>query len=403
MHGQHENQALLKPESHLGLIDAFDPEIRGRLKVYRDIHAAWITITGEITRMTGDSRERAQRVDMLAWQTSEIAGAKLKVGEDDAVEQEICVLTNAEKIVGGVSRAYLLLAEGGQGSGGVLSALAETKKELEIVSRFDPAVATKVEIITDVLYQLEEVAAELRDYTENTDFNPGRLASLQARLDVIHQLKKKYGISVAEVLQYYNQAMEELTAITDYEERIGLLELQKKNSEKELAAAAAELDSLRRQAADQFSEQVCSHLVHLGMPKAKLVTEIKMAPRYLTTGMNEAVILFSANPGEEPKPLHKVASGGELSRIALAIKTVSASRDSIGTMVFDEVDSGVGGQTAQMVAEKIALVSREKQVLCITHLPQIAAMADHHIYVQKLTEGERTKTAVKCLHAQMTI
>ena len=263
--------------------------------------------------------------------------------------------------------------------------------------RFDPSLESGLSVITDALYQMEEIASELRDYGENMDYNPARLGKLQDRMDVIHKLKKKYGATVAEVLAYYHQASEELTTISNYEERMGELTHRRDQLESDLATVANKLDALRRKAATQFANQVRGHLVDLGMPKAQLIVNVTQHSRYSNTGNNEIAILFSANPGEEPRPLHKVASGGELSRIALAVKTVSASRDSIGTMVFDEVDTGISGQAAQMVGEKIALVGAERQVLCITHLPQIAAMADRHLRVEKRVEGERTNTLIQPL------
>jgi DNA repair protein RecN (Recombination protein N) len=290
-----------------------------------------------------------------------------------------------------------LLADGGKGVAGIVTGLAEIKKELESAARFDPVMEQHLSVVSDALYQLEEVATELRDYSDNVEFNPQRLAALQDRMDVIHKLKKKYGATVEEVLAYYQQASAELAQITNYEERILELEAQKTGLEKQMTASAAELSKLRQAAAEAMAGHICGHLGNLGMPKAKLLIAVKTSERYTAAGADEVAILFSANPGEDPKPLQKVASGGELSRVALAIKTVSASRDAVGTMVFDEIDAGIGGQTAQMVAEKIALVSRDKQVLCITHLTQIAAMADRHIYVEKRVAGERTNTVVTIL------
>ncbi|HMM21282.1 MAG TPA: DNA repair protein RecN [Selenomonadales bacterium] len=395
MHGQHENQTLLKPETHLGLLDAFDPAIGRLLPAYREAFAAWTRLGEEIARLESDSRERAQRLDMLEWQTQEIAAAELEEAEEERLEQEIQVLTHAEKIQSAVSRSYRLLSE--DGASGTLSSLAEVKKELEYAARFDPSLAAGLTTVADALYQLEEAASDLRDYGENLDFNPARLEKLQERMDVIHKLKKKYGATIAEVLAYYRQAAEELATISNYEERMGELIRQRDKLEAELAEIAGKLDVLRRKAATQFAGQVRGHLADLGMPKAQLIINITRQSRYTGTGNNEIAMLFSANPGEEPRPLHKVASGGELSRIALAVKTVSASRDGVGTMVFDEIDAGISGQAARMVGEKIALVGADRQVLCITHLPQIAAMADHHLRVEKRVEGKRTTTLIQTL------
>ncbi len=397
LHGQHEHQALLRPEAHLAMVDSFLPGGREKLDRYRGLYAAWSELGAALARSETDSRERAQRLDMLTWQTKEIAAAALKDGEEEDIDREIRLLSNAEKIIGAVGRAYGLLSEGGKGSGGALSDLAESRKELEYAARFDTALAAKLETISDALYQLEDVAAELRDYRENIDFDPGRLAKLQERMDTIHNLKRKYGATIADILEYCRKATDELADITNYEERLAALGAQLATAEKELALAADGLDRLRRAAATELAGKVRGHLVDLGMPQAALVIDVRTVQRYTPTGANEVTVLFSANPGEEAKPLAKVASGGELSRIALAFKTVAASAGGVGTMIFDEVDTGIGGQTARMVAEKIALVAGDKQVLCVTHLPQVAAMADRHLAVEKKVNVDRTITVVKIL------
>lgn len=396
MHGQHENQALLKPDAYLRMIDAFDPAIKPRLENYRGIYGEWTALNTEIARLETSSRERAQRLDMLQWQTGEIAAANLVPGEEETLDKEIRVLANAEKIATAVARSHSLLSGGDRG-GSVISGLAEIKKDLELAARFEPALENSLKAAAEALYQLEEVAADLRDYGEKTEFHPDRLAELQERLDTLHKLKRKYGASVDEVLAYYDQACAELAGITNYDQRLAGLAGRRAELEAKLAAAAGELDKLRRTAAADLARQVAGHLADLGMPKARLVVEVQTTERYNAAGSNEAAFLFSANPGEPPRPLQKVASGGELSRIALAIKTVAASRDEAGTMVFDEIDAGIGGQTALMVAEKIAMAAADKQVLCITHLPQIAAMADRHLSVEKKSAGERTTTIVRIL------
>lgn len=400
IHGQHEHQALLRPETHLAMIDSFLPPAgREALERFRRLYASWSELGAALSRTETDSRERAQRLDMLAWQTKEIAAAALQADEEDQLTSEIRILGNAEKIVSAVSRAYGLLAEGGRGTGGALSDLADCRKELELAARFDPALEGKMAVISDALYQLEDLTAELRDYRENVEFEPGRLAKLQERMDVIHSLKRKYGATVADVLAYLRQATAELADITNYEERLAALAAERAAVEKDLAQAAGELGAMRRVAAGELAGKVRSHLADLGMPHAAFLIDVKAPSRFTPAG-NEVAVLFSANPGEEAKPLAKVASGGELSRIALAIKTVAASADGVGTMIFDEVDAGIGGQTARMVAEKIALVAVGKQVLCVTHLPQVAAMADRHLAVEKRVAGERTQTVVNILDGQ---
>lgn len=405
MHGQHENQALLKPEVHLALTDTFAADIKPKLDEYRQTYKTWLKLKTELTGLTQDSRERLQREEMLAWQTQEIAAAALVPGEEEKLESQVKVLANAEKITKAISRSYMLLSQGNKGFSGIVSCLADIKQELELAARYDQAIEQQLAVVTESLYQLEETMSELRNYQENIDFNPAKLAKLEDRLDIIYKLKKKYGATVDDILQYYEQASSELTAITNYDERLSQLEQEEHSLSLKVEQLADELDSRRRAAGLELAQQISVHLADLGMPKAQLLVAVKRNQQYTANGANDVYFLFSANPGEEPKVLHKIASGGELSRIALAIKTVCSERDETATMVFDEVDAGIGGQTAQKVAEKIARIAAfDKQVLCITHLPQIASMADCHIYIEKIVEEERTRTQVTTLNpdAQIT-
>ncbi|HML34340.1 DNA repair protein RecN [Sporomusa sphaeroides] len=405
MHGQHENQALLKPEVHLALTDTFAADIKPKLDEYRQTYKTWLKLKTELTGLTQDSRERLQREEMLAWQTQEIAAAALVPGEEEKLESQVKVLANAEKITKAISRSYMLLSQGNKGFSGIVSCLADIKQELELAARYDQAIEQQLAVVTESLYQLEETMSELRNYQENIDFNPAKLAKLEDRLDIIYKLKKKYGATVDDILQYYEQASSELAAITNYDERLSQLEQEEHSLSLKVEQLADELDSRRRAAGLELAKQISVHLADLGMPKAQLLVAVKRNQQYTANGANDVYFLFSANPGEEPKVLHKIASGGELSRIALAIKTVCSERDETATMVFDEVDAGIGGQTAQKVAEKIARIAAfDKQVLCITHLPQIASMADCHIYIEKIVEEERTRTQVTTLNpdAQIT-
>ncbi|WP_094603296.1 DNA repair protein RecN [Sporomusa silvacetica DSM 10669] len=398
MHGQHENQALLRPDVHLALTDTFVPEISPKLEEYRQAYRKWHKTKTELASLTQDSRERLQREEMLSWQTQEIATATLTVGEEEKLESEITILANAEKIINAVSRSYMLLSQGNKGFSGIVSCLADIKHDLEMAVRYDTAINEQLVVVTDSLYQLEETMGALRDYRENIDFNPARLAKLEERLDIIHKLEKKYGATVEDILTYYEQAAAELAAITNYDERLTQLEQAEINLANEVEQLAEVLTNLRQTAGQEMACQISAHLADLGMPKAKFLVDVKQTQHYTTTGANDIVFLFSANLGEEPKLLQKIASGGELSRIALAIKTVCSKREETPTMVFDEVDAGIGGQTAQKIAEKIARIAAvDKQVLCITHLPQIAAMADCHIYIEKIIAEERTMTRVTTL------
>lgn len=398
IHGQNENLALLKEENQFHLLDGYDPDVAEALAAYTCAYREWREKKKAYNEKQQASREYAQRLDMLHWQDKEISEANLKAGEDEALETEIRKLSHAEKIVGSIEESYELL-EGGGGSGlGVLPALSQVKKDLEDISRFDDALANAQKMVEEAYISLQEASYELRDYGESVEFSPARLDQLQSRMDVIYRLCKKYGATLGDVLAHQEKVERELSEIENYDEDIAALEKEIAALEKELGKKAATLTELRRAAAKDLSSAIEEQLFALGMPKAQLAIRVEPAADYGPRGRDEVAMFFSANPGEAEKPLQRVASGGELSRIALAIKTVASSRDSsVPSMVFDEIDTGIGGRTAQMVAERIALVAQYKQVLCITHLPQIACMADAHLYISKRTEEGTTATQIRPL------
>lgn len=398
IHGQNENLALLKEENQFHLLDGYDPDVAEALAAYACAYREWREKKKAYEEKQQASREYAQRLDMLHWQDKEISEANLKAGEDEALEAEIRKLSHAEKIVGSIEESYELL-EGGGGSGlGVLPALSQVKKDLEDISRFDDALANAQKMVEEAYISLQEASYELRDYGESVEFSPARLDQLQSRMDVIYRLCKKYGATLGDVLAHQEKVERELSEIENYDEDIAALEKEIAALEKELGKKAAALTELRRAAAKDLSSAIEEQLFALGMPKAQLAIRVEPAADYGPRGRDEVAMFFSANPGEAEKPLQRVASGGELSRIALAIKTVASSRDSsVPSMVFDEIDTGIGGRTAQMVAERIALVAQYKQVLCITHLPQIACMADAHLYISKRTEEGTTATQIRPL------
>lgn len=398
IHGQNENLALLKEENQFHLLDGYDPDVAEALAAYTCAYREWREKKKAYAEKQQASREYAQRLDMLHWQDKEISEANLKAGEDEALETEIRKLSHAEKIVGSIEESYELL-EGGGGSGlGVLPALSQVKKDLEDISRFDDALQNAQKMVEEAYISLQEASYELRDYGESVEFSPARLDQLQSRMDVIYRLCKKYGATLDDVLAHQEKVERELSEIENYDEDIAALEKEIAALEKELGKKAATLTELRRAAAKDLSSAIEEQLFALGMPKAQLAIRVEQAADYGPRGRDEVAMFFSANPGEAEKPLQRVASGGELSRIALAIKTVASSRDSsVPSMVFDEIDTGIGGRTAQMVAERIALVAQYKQVLCITHLPQIACMADAHLYISKRTEEGTTATQIRPL------
>lgn len=398
IHGQNENLALLKEENQFHLLDGYDPDVAEALAAYECVYREWREKKKTYAEKQQASREYAQRLDMLHWQDKEISEANLKPGEDEQLEADIRKLSHAEKIVGSVEESYQLL-EGGGGNGlGVLPALSQVKKDLEEIGRFDDALQNAQKMVEEAYISLQEASYELRDYGESVEFSPERLDQLQSRMDVIYRLCKKYGATLGDVLAHQAKVEQELTEIENYDEDIAALEKEIAALEEKLGRKAAELTRLRTAAANDLSSAIEEQLFALGMPKARFHIRVEQAEDYGANGRDDVAMFFSANPGEEEKPLQKVASGGELSRIALAIKTVASSRDSsVPSMVFDEIDTGIGGRTAQMVAERIALVAQYKQVLCITHLPQIACMADAHLYISKRTVEGTTATQIRPL------
>lgn len=398
IHGQNENLALLKEENQFHLLDGYDPDVSEALAAYECVYREWREKKKAYAEKQQASREYAQRLDMLHWQDKEISEANLRPGEDEQLEADIRKLSHAEKIVGSVEESYQLL-EGGGGNGlGVLPALSQVKKDLEEIGRFDDALQNAQKMVEEAYISLQEASYELRDYGESVEFSPERLNQLQSRMDVIYRLCKKYGATLEDVLAHQAKVEQELTEIENYDEDIAALEKEIAALEEKLGRKAAELTRLRTAAANDLSSAIEEQLFALGMPKARFHIRVEQAEDYGANGRDDVAMFFSANPGEEEKPLQKVASGGELSRIALAIKTVASSRDSsVPSMVFDEIDTGIGGRTAQMVAERIALVAQYKQVLCITHLPQIACMADAHLYISKRTVEGTTATQIRPL------
>ena len=398
IHGQNENLALLKEESQFALLDNYDPDLTEALAAYRQTYGLWKGKKQEHAEKEQSAREYAQRLDMLRWQDKEISEAELKENEDEELEAEIRKLSHAEKIAGFVEESYNLLDVGTGNGSAVLTAVAKVKKNLEDMSRYDDSLANTYTMVEEAYISLQEAAGELRDYGESLEFQPAKLDKLQNRMDVIDRLCRKYGATIADVLEHQQKVQQELMDIENYDEDMARLEREIAALEEKLRQKAEQLTNLRQRAAGELASAIGGQLVALGMPQAAFHIRVEPAEKYLGNGANTVAMYFSANPGEEEKLLSKVASGGELSRIALAIKTVAASRDSsVPSMVFDEIDTGIGGRTAQMVAERIALVAQYKQVLCITHLPQIACMADNHLYIAKTSAGDSTVTQVRPL------
>ena len=398
VHGQNENLSLLKLENQFQLVDGSSEKLGRELAEYRDLYKALKEAEARLSEKENASRDYEQRLDMLRWQIQEIEAAQLQENEDEELQRQINKLSNVEKISRYASEACGLLYGGGSNGIGVVSGLEEAVDSLKALSRFDDALEDAIRVLGEAAIQVKEAGYEVRDYAESMEFDPRLLDRLQSRMDVIDKLRRKYGATIEDILAYYDKCQQELADIENYDEDIARLQEAVAKAREAASQAAGRVTELRRAAAGDLSDAIEGHLTALGMPDARFVISVQPSESLGASGGDRLEILFSANPGQEPKPIQKVASGGELSRIALAIKTVTASRDaSPASMVFDEIDTGIGGKTAQMVAERIAMAAASKQVLCITHLPQIACMADNHLYISKHVADNQTSTEVRSL------
>ena len=398
IHGQHDNLALLRPENQLVLLDSSDAPIEKQRRLYQKSFAAWNDAKKRLKAKEEEAQNTTERLDLLHWQEKEIEEAELKEGEDERLEAEIHKLANAEKISGFVEESYALLnGEAGGKALNVLAALSKVKKNLESLARFDHALDNACKMVDNAYCDLQEASYEIRDYGADLEFDPQRLDALESRMGVIDKLCRKYGATAADVLAHLAKVRAELQHIENYDVDLEDLKAALKKSEAALKEEAAKLTKLRNAAASALSTRIGEQVKALGMEKARFSIALRAAD-YGAAGADDIVMLFSANAGEKEQPLQDVASGGELSRVALAVKAVSAANDdSPPSMVFDEIDTGIGGKTARMVAERIAMVALHRQVLCITHLPQIACMADAHLYIHKETAEGRTLTEVQLL------
>ena len=339
-----------------------------------------------------DESEKLRRMETLRYQINEISKANLQAGEDETLEQRRKILQNAEKLSDGIHTAVECLY-GGDDTDGAASLLAEAERELARLARYTDAYHELHEKVADLMYQVQDAAEEIRDARDDLSYSADELERIESRLDVIHRLRRKYGATCADILEYLEQAKNELDEIEFADDHLERLRNKCSAAEKIAWDAAFALRWSREQAAEQLAERILTELSQLDMPKVQFscnFTETELS----VSGADSVAFYMSANAGEALKPLSKVASGGELARIMLAMKNVLAEKDSINTLIFDEVDTGVSGRAAQKVAEKLRSVARNKQVLCVTHLPQLAALADTHLLIAKEERMGRTYTTV---------
>ena len=394
IHGQHENQALLKPEAARLVTDAFGgATLQAALTAYQKDYELYVKANKTLAQLQQDNEEQDLLMDRYAWEINEITKANLVVGEEEGLEAEARLLQNSERIIRSVNAAYEQLDD----EDAVLARLARVRDELVYAARYDERLQSLAEVVDSAWINLDDCRSELADYLSRSDFNEERATEVQQRLDTIYRLHKKYGGSTEAVLAYLESTQAKLAQLQNIAAALEKAQHELTQATKRLQVTAAALTKERERSVAALSQSITTHIHDLAMPNGRLEIAITPLERFTTTGRDAVRFLFSGNLGEPLNDLEKVASGGELSRIALAMKTVLMHTTQVGTMVFDEIDTGVGGVTAQKMAEKIAAIATVGQVLCITHLPQIAAFADNHIYIEKKSAEGRTATVLTVL------
>ena len=396
IHGQHDSATLFDEDNHLSFLDAFgdNEQLRG---AYTEKYEAVAKLRREIDKMTMDEGEKLRRMETLRYQIAEIEKAELEIGEDEALEERRKILQNAEKLSNGMDTAVECLY-GGE-SDGAAGLLAQAEYALARLAKFSDNFAAMHERVSDLMYQVQDVAEEVRDARDDLSYSADELDQIESRLDVIHKLRRKYGVTCEDILNYLDKAKKELDEIEFADDHLERLKKKLKKAEKEAWDAAKELRKNRQETAVTMADRILTELAQLDMPRVQFTCQFTETE--LTANGADAVAFYmSANAGEALKPMSKVASGGELARIMLAMKNVLAEKDQVNTLIFDEVDTGVSGRAAQKVAEKLRSVASHKQVLCVTHLPQLAALATTHLLIAKSERDGRTYTTVTPLDVE---
>ncbi|MBE6991904.1 MAG: DNA repair protein RecN [Ruminococcaceae bacterium] len=391
IYGQHDSQQLFDEQNHLSVLDGFAAHVE-LIEDYRISFDGLSELRRKMDKLRMDESEKARRIDNLTYQISQLESANLKPGEDEELASRRKLLRSAGKLMDALQQAYIALS-GGDDSDGAVSLLSETAGELGSVASISDELEEAYTRANELAVAADDLADELRMLRDSYDFSENELDEVESRLDVLHKLKKKYGSTTEEMLEYLDKCRQELETIEFAEDELKKLEKKFKVLQSEAMEKAKKLSDARKHAAEQLKSRIMSELSQLDMPKVQFETEFTETD-LTSVGMDSVRFLMSANVGEALKPMSKVASGGELSRIMLAIKNVLAENDGIPTLIFDEVDAGVSGRAAAKVAAKLKAVSEGKQVLCVTHLPQIAARADLHFSIEKSEEDGRTYTHV---------
>jgi DNA repair protein RecN (Recombination protein N) len=415
IHGQHEHQSLLFSEVHRELLDAYgglepeDESVREKFMAFRKI-------SQEISRLEEAQRERRREEDHLKFQVDEIEKAEIKPGEEEELEKDRRLLQHAEKMAENSTAAVQLLVEGSEERPALMDGLAEVQRRLQEMAEVDPALEALGREVGTALIQLEEVGREVTNYSANIEIDPQRLEQAEERFHLLKRLKQKYGATLEEVLKYYEETRGRIEELDDVEENLSNLAIERDELMRQFIEEAVTLSQKRQKAAVRLSRAVTRELKELGMPEAQFMVQVDAigeggkklevdgkSYRASSRGIDKVEFMVNANPGQELGPMKQIASGGEISRIALAIKTVLAEVDRVGCLVFDEIDSGIGGNIAEIVGQKFREVAKNRQVICVTHLPQIAGKGQQNFLVDKLVEDNQTRTAIEKIEGDQLV
>lgn len=395
LHGQHEHQFLMNPGMPLDFLDGYGKEPHAQLlQTVSEKYHIHRAIAEEIEALTVDASQQARMADMLRFQIEEIGSARLKAGEEEKLKAKMRLIENAERIASSLESAYDAVYNGSGRSKSAQELLNYASEKLKSISTIDTRFETMADRAAELYYSAQDLGYELQALVEEVNYDPDEAERIGDRLDLIDKLERKYGAEIADVLAFYQQAKKQLDGIEGSDERLNELRAQKKIAKQELTDACAALTASRKQLAAKLEMCVMEELKDLGMARTRFQIDIRPDEKPTPRGADRVVFMISPNPGEPLMPLADIASGGELSRIMLAFKSVSMDAGGVDTMVFDEIDTGVSGRMAQVVGEKMYSISRGRQVICVTHLPQIAAIGDAHYMVQKTVTDEKTGSTV---------
>lgn len=399
IHGQHEHQSLLNQKNHLQILDAYaKKELQGLKEELAEAYHAYHSIRNELKEASLDTEQRARELSFLQYEAEEIERAALRVGEDEELEKQYRRFANGKKIMGSIGQVYELTSENGaaQMTGHAILEMAK-------ISAYDEKAGQLEAQLVEIDDLLNDFNRELAGYIDDMDFDEEQFYEIEKRLDLLNGLKAKYGGAIEHILSEYEKKLARIEKLSDYDAYLSGLSQKLEQKEAALEALCKKVSGIRQKEALTLEKEIKTALIDLNFLDVQFQLQLTRKKEYTVSGYDEAEFLISTNPGEPIRSLTKVASGGELSRIMLAIKAVLADCDEIGTLIFDEIDTGISGRTAQMVSEKMSVISKDHQIICITHLPQIAAMADAHYLIQKQASKDRTETTIRRLDAAESV